>query len=74
MPQELSQALREPVRDRVLEALGLLVYLAPGVPEVLEQEGLDQAVPPHQPQGFLATALRERNSPIALVLDEAHLP
>jgi hypothetical protein len=47
MAKELGQALREPVRDGVLQTLGLLVYLLPGVTKVLEQEGLDQTVPPH---------------------------
>jgi hypothetical protein len=46
MSQKLSQPLREPVRDSVLEPLGLLVHLLPGVPEVLDQKGLDQTVPP----------------------------
>ena len=73
MPQERRQTPGEPVGDGVLEPLGLLVNLLPGVPEVLEQEGLDQPVPPHQPQGLLASALRERSPPVALVLDEPHL-
>ena len=57
----------------MLEALSLLVHLPPGVPEVLEQEGLDQAVAPYQAQRLLPSPPRERRPPIPLVLDEPHL-
>jgi hypothetical protein len=33
----------------MLQPLGLIMYLLPIVTEVLEEEGLDQTVPPNQP-------------------------
>src|SRR5918999_375789 len=67
MIEKLGQSLREPVRNRVLQELCLLMHLLPGVPEVLDEEGLDQTMPPYQPQGLPSTALRERSSPVSLV-------
>jgi hypothetical protein len=46
----------------VLQPLGLIVYLLPIVTEVLEEEGLDQPVPPYEPEGLLSTTLGERRS------------
>jgi hypothetical protein len=49
MPQQLRQTPGEPVRNGVLQPLCLIVYLLPIVTEVLQQESLDQTVPPYQP-------------------------
>src|SRR5215216_1748879 len=74
MSQERSQPLGEGVRDRVFQALRLFVHLFPGVVEALQEEGLDQAVAPEQPQGLHAPGFGERSSLVALVLGEAHFP
>ncbi len=58
----------------MLQPLGLLVQIGEGVAEVLEQEGLDQAVAAHQAQGLPAAALGQRGAVVGLVVGEAHLP
>src|SRR5215207_4246788 len=40
---------------------------------MLEQEGLDQAVAAHQPQGLLPPRFGQRSALVALVLSEPHL-
>ena len=42
--EPLVDALEQPVADRVLEHLGLVVHLVPGVAELAHQPGLDEAV------------------------------
>lgn len=49
MAQEFRQTLRERIRGGVLQALGLLVHLLPGIPEMSEGKGLYQPVPPDEP-------------------------
>ena len=73
MPQQLGQPLGKPVRNGMLQPLGLLVYVLPIVTQMLEQKRLDQPVPAYQPQGLSPTPLGERSPPVTLITHETHL-
>ncbi len=65
--------LLELLRERVLEHLCLGVHLVPGHAEALDEEELDEPVVADHLERDPATALREADSVVALVLDEAQL-
>lgn len=62
MLQERIDAFFEPVGQAVLEHLGLSVDLVPGDPEYLGKEGLQQPVPPDDPQRRSLAARRQADS------------
>ncbi len=64
-------ALQQPVADRVLEHLGLVVHLVPGVAELAHEPGLDEAVPAQHGQGALLAVLGEPHRTVRHVRDEA---
>ena len=51
--EHLVDALDQPIRDGVLEVLGLVVDFGPAHPHHLDQEELDQPMPAQHPRGEL---------------------
>ena len=66
-------AVDERVRDGVLQHLGLVVHFVPPVAEHLDEERLEQPVPPHHRHRVRATGLGELDAPVRLVHEEALL-
>src|SRR5713101_7418498 len=69
--EQLEDSSLHPLRDHVLESLGLVVDLVPAVAEHLDQEHLEQAVVADQLEGDLPSFLRELLAAVPVVLDQA---
>ena len=60
----------EPRRDRMLHGVGLLVDVVPRDPHHLDQIGLDQPVPRHDPLRHLATTVAEVDQLVVVAADQ----
>ena len=67
------EAVEHPVGHDVLQHLGLLVDLVPGVAEVGDEEGLQQPVPAHDGQGAGAALGGQLDPAVALVAQQARV-
>ncbi len=65
-----GDALFEPLRDEVLEALGLLVHFVPGIVEDLVEEGLDEAMMADDLEGAFLSGFRELHAVVLFVDDQ----
>src|SRR2546430_981197 len=69
--EQLEDSSLHPLRDHVLESLGLVVDLVPGVAQHLDQEHLEQAVVADELEGDLPAFLGELLAAVPVVLDQA---
>ena len=71
LAQQLEDALLHAFRDHVLEALGLVMHLVPGVAQDADQEHLEEAVVTNELEGNLAALARELLAAVPVVLHQA---
>src|SRR6266571_2387854 len=69
--EQLEDSSFHPLRDHVLEALGLVVDLVPRVAQHLDQEHLEQAVVADELEGDLPAFLCQLLAAVPVVLDQA---
>ena len=67
----LVDRVEQAVAHRVLEHLRFVVHLVPGVPDVLHEPGLDEAVAAHHAQGEGRAILRQFDRAVRPVAHEA---
>src|SRR5436190_1090613 len=69
--EQFEDSSLHPLRDHMLESLGLVVDLVPGVAQHLDQEHLEQAVVADELEGDLPAFLGELLAAVPVVLDQA---
>ena len=69
--EHLVEAVKQALRDGMLEDLRFFVHLIPRKAEGLVQVGFEQAVASHHAQGDGTPLLRQTHTPIALVCHES---